>query len=138
MSLFDIPTSFHNAAKSYEGFLLPADPPADVEGWVVVIAFHHSVTGERVREAEFFFVVREDAKQFMQAVTSSITEDQRFGECKVAAITLTDSKDLYFCSFCGSRRQAVRHLIQGLKGSICDGCVKHCSEEIAQREKRKD
>ncbi len=47
-------------------------------------------------------------------------------------------KSMLSCSFCGSRRNDVRNLMDGPSIYICDGCVDQCFQKIESEKRHND
>lgn len=120
-------------AEMQGGFLLEADPPSDVEGWVVVVEFWKPPAPSKMQEAVFLFVSRDSAKAFLNSTSSFYESDRE--DFKQGSAVLSSCKDRYSCAFCGKPKREVERLFHGLSGpSICDRCVQGYSVTLDEED----
>ena len=124
-------------AEDAGGFLLPADPPTDVRGWVAVATLAPKANIIDTDHPEFLFVDQESAQEFVNALIP-LMDRETSGEHVIVSALFKSSDAYFFCSICGARRRDVSHLLQGLKGAICSRCIKTYAEELDSLEKDQD
>ena len=129
---FAVPAAYNELVESAGGFLLEADPPLDVKGWVVAVGFYRALDPARIETAEFLFTEKEQAERFVR--TSPSSYGGSYDGWQVGAVSLGDTRTYFHCAFCLKRRRDVGHLFHAPVGAaICDACVRELAGTLARR-----